>query len=219
MSELSGKVCGVLLAGGLSRRMGGGDKTLKGLAGRPILGHAIERLRPQVACLVLNANGDPARFAEWRLPVQADTVPDYAGPLAGVLAGMEWAERHAPGCELVLTAPTDAPFLPRDLVERLEAGRARAGADIACAASGGRAHPPVALWPVGLAEDLRLAMVEEGLRKVDVFTARYGLARVDWPVEPLDPFMNVNTPEDLERAEALATQAGQTPPAGRTPAV
>ncbi len=204
MTELRHKVCGVLLAGGQARRMGGGDKSLKPLAGRPILAHALERLRPQVACLVLNANGDPARFAEWRLPVAPDGVPGFAGPLAGILAGMEWAARHAPVCDLLLSVPTDAPFLPRDLVERLEAGMIRAGADIACAGSAGRAHPPIALWPVSLAEDLRLAMTQEEVRKVDVFTARYKVARVDWPVEPCDPFMNVNTPEDLAAAEAMA---------------
>lgn len=207
MTALRHKVCGVLLAGGQSRRMGGGDKTLKTLAGKPILSHAIERLRPQVACLVLNANGDPERFADWRLPVQPDTVPDYAGPLAGILAGMEWAAKFAPICDLVLSAPTDAPFLPRDLADRLEEGMIDAGADIACAASGGRAHPPIALWPASLAEDLRLAMTQEAVRKVDVFTARYKLAQIDWPIEPLDPFMNVNTPEDLEKAEALAREA------------
>jgi molybdopterin-guanine dinucleotide biosynthesis protein A len=206
MTALRHKVCGVLLAGGQSRRMGGGDKTLQPLAGKAILDHAIERVRPQVACLVLNANGDPGRFAAWRLPVQPDTVPDYAGPLAGILAGMEWAARHAPVCDLVLSAPTDAPFLPRDLVDRLEEGMIRAGADIACAGSGGRAHPPIALWPVSLAEDLRLAMTQEAVRKVDVFTARYKLAQVDWPAEPLDPFMNVNTPEDLARAERVASE-------------
>lgn len=206
MTALRHKVCGVLLAGGLSRRMGGGDKTLKTLAGKPILTHAIERLRPQVACLVLNANGDPARFAEWHLPVQPDTVPDYAGPLAGILAGMEWAAKFAPICDLLLSAPTDAPFLPRDLAERLEEAMIRAGADIACAGSGGRTHPPIALWPVSLAEDLRLAMTQEGVRKVDVFTARYKLAHADWPSEPVDPFMNVNTPEDLEQAERLVAE-------------
>ncbi|SMF23789.1 molybdenum cofactor guanylyltransferase [Tistlia consotensis] len=206
MTALRHKVCGVLLAGGLSRRMGGGDKSLKTLAGKPILTHVLERIRPQVACLVLNANGDRARFADWRVPVQPDTLPGHAGPLAGVLAGMEWAARHAPVCDLILTVPTDAPFLPRDLVDRLEEGMIRSGADIACAGSDGRAHPPIALWPVSLAEDLRLAMTQEEVRKVDVFTARYKLARVDWPLAPLDPFMNVNTPEDLARAEALAAE-------------
>lgn len=206
MTALRHKVCGVLLAGGQSRRMGGGDKTLQPLAGKPILDHAIERVRPQVACLVINANGDAGRFSRWRLPIQADTVPDYAGPLAGILAGMEWVARHAPVCDLVLSVPTDAPFLPRDLVDRLEEGMIRAGADIACAGSGGRAHPPIALWPVSLAEDLRLAMTQEAVRKVDAFTARYKLVQVDWPAEPLDPFMNVNTPDDLARAERLAAE-------------
>jgi len=194
---------GLLLAGGRATRMGGGDKGLRLLAGRPILDHVIERLRPQLSRLLLNANGDPARFAAYGLPVVGDSPPDFAGPLAGVLAGLEWAAREAPDCPLLLSAPTDAPFLPRDLVRRLWAGREAEGADIAMAASGGRTHPVVGLWPVALAPALRHALVADGLRKVDIWTARYRVAVVGFPIEPVDPFFNANRPEDLAEAERL----------------
>ncbi len=201
------KVCGVILAGGLARRMGGGDKGLRALAGRPILAHILERIRPQASCLVINANGDPGRFSDFDLPVAPDAVGGFAGPLAGVLTGMEWAARHAPVCDLILTVPSDAPFLPRDLVERLERAMIAEGADIACASSGGRAHPPIALWPVSLAEELRAAMTVEEVRKVDVWTARYKVTAVDWPVTPHDPFFNANRPEDLAEAERMLAAA------------
>jgi molybdopterin-guanine dinucleotide biosynthesis protein A len=195
-------IAGVLLAGGQSRRMGGGDKALRLLGGETILARVIARLRPQVARLVLNANGDPARFAGFGLPVVADSVEGFAGPLAGILAGLDWAAANAPGCELVLSAATDAPFLPADLAARLAAGMA-AGADLACAASRGQPHPVIGLWPVRLREELRHALVAEGVRKVDVWTARYRLATVDFPAGEVDPFFNANRPEDLAAAEAL----------------
>lgn len=202
------KAVGLLLAGGLSRRMGGGDKSLRPLADRPLLDHVIDRVRPQVAALVLNANGDPARFAAFGLPVVADSVPDFAGPLAGILAGLDWAAMHRPDCPMILSAATDAPFLPRDLMVRLAEGMKAAGAELACAASHGQAHPVVGLWPVRLRDDLRHALVDEGVRKVDVWTARYKLAVVEFPVEPVDPFFNANRPEDLDRAAALLANAG-----------
>ncbi len=183
--------------------MGGGDKCLRPLGGKPILAHIVERVRPQVRALVLNANGDPARFAEFGLPVVADSVPGFAGPLAGVLTGLDWAAVHAPGCALVASVPTDAPFLPIDLVSRLAAAREAEGADIACAASAGRAHPVVALWPVALREELRRAMLEEDIRKVDVWTARYRVATVEFAARPFDPFFNANRPDDLAEAERL----------------
>ena len=196
-------IAGVLLAGGQSRRMGGGDKALRLLGGETILARVIARLRPQVARLVLNANGDPARFAGFGLPVVADSVEGFAGPLAGILAGLDWAAANAPGSELVLSAATDAPFLPADLAARLAAGMAAAGADLACAASRGQPHPVIGLWPVRLREELRHALVAEGVRKVDVWTARYRLATVDFPAGEVDPFFNANRPEDLAAAEAL----------------
>ena len=156
------RVAGLLLAGGQSRRMGGGDKTLQLLGGMALLDRVIERLQPQVDALVLNANGDPARFARFGLPVVSDSVPGFAGPLAGVLAGLDWAAAHRPDCPYVASVATDAPFLPGDLVARLAAELDAAHADLACAASGGRAHPVFGLWPVRLREDLRRAVAEEG---------------------------------------------------------
>ena len=198
-------IVGLLLAGGQSRRMGGGDKALRLLGGRSLLERVIERLRPQTAALVLNANGDPRRFAGFGLPVVADSIADFAGPLAGILAGLDWAAAHRPNCPVVASVATDAPFLPEDLVSRLLQGMAAAGAELACAASGGQAHPVIGLWPVRLRDELRRALVEEGVRKVDVWTARYRLATVAFP-EPapgIDPFFNANRPEDLDRAAAL----------------
>ena len=196
-------VVGVLLAGGLSRRMGGGDKNLRMLGGRTILERIIAVARPQVDALVLNANGDPARFAGFGLPVAADVVEGYAGPLAGVLTGLDWARTNAPGAQWVASFATDAPFIPTDLVARLMAAVEREGADLACARSDGRDHPVFGLWPVRLADDLRRAMVEEGLRKVDVWTARHRLAVADFSTDPVDPFFNTNRPEDLDEAERL----------------
>jgi molybdopterin-guanine dinucleotide biosynthesis protein A len=193
---------GVLLAGGLARRMGGGDKPLLQIGGRPIIELAIERLAPQCAGLIINANGDPTRFAALGLPVVADSVPDFAGPLAGVLAGME----AAGGVADVVSAPADTPFLPTDLVERLYAARAAAGAEIAVAASGDRVHHAVALWPITLRDKLRHALVEEDLRKVSAFILRYPSVTVEWPIAPYDPFFNVNRPQDLARAESIMTE-------------
>jgi molybdenum cofactor guanylyltransferase len=196
-------IVGLLLAGGQARRMGGGDKSLRLVGGRTILDRVIERLAPQVEALVLNANGDATRFASVGLPVVADSVAGFAGPLAGVLAGLDWAAVHRPQCPLVASIATDAPFLPRDLVARLLRGMEQAEADLACAASGGRPHPVIGLWPVRLREDLRHALVDEGIRKVDLWTGRYRLAVVPFADRPVDPFFNANRPEDLERAEAL----------------
>ena len=197
------KVVGLLLAGGLSRRMGGGDKALRLLGGVSLLDRVIERIRPQVEALVLNANGDPGRFARFGLPVVPDSVPDFAGPLAGVLAGLDWTALHRPDCAYVASVATDAPFLTKDLVARFIAGIEEAQADLACAASGGQAHPVIGLWPVRLREDLRHAVVEEGIRKVDQWTARHRLATVVFGSEPIDPFFNANRPEDLAAAAAL----------------
>ncbi|MBI3454147.1 MAG: molybdenum cofactor guanylyltransferase MobA [Rhodospirillales bacterium] len=196
-------VAGVILAGGLARRMGGGDKCLRPLGGRPILAHIVARVRPQVAALVLNANGDPARFAEFGLPVAADVVEGFAGPLAGVLTGLEWAAAHAPACRWVASFAGDAPFVPPDFVARMVAAAEGEGAELACAASGGRTHPVFGLWPVALAPALRRALVGEDIRKVDVWTARYRLATVEFPSVPVDPFFNANRPEDLADAERL----------------
>ena len=200
-------LCGVLLAGGLARRMGGGDKPLMALDGRSLLAHAIARLAPQCAHLAINANGDPARFADYGLPIVADSVEGYAGPLAGVLAGMDYAAAHWPQAKWLLSAPADTPFPPEDLVMRLKAAMERANASIAVAASGGRTHHAIALWDISLREDLRAALTQEDERKVSAFIARYAHVEVDWPVAPYDPFFNVNRPEDIPQAAAIAAQA------------
>jgi molybdopterin-guanine dinucleotide biosynthesis protein A len=197
---------GLVLAGGLARRMGGGDKPRTTIGGRTILARVIDRLTPQCTRLILNANGDPGRFADTGLPVIPDDMPDFAGPLAGVLAGLDWAAAHAPGIEYVASVPGDCPFLPRDLVARLHQARADARQPLACARSGEWRHPVVALWRVSLRDDLRRAVREEGLRKIEIWTARHGIALADWPAEPVDPFFNVNTPEDAAAAERLAAQ-------------
>jgi len=196
-------IAGVILAGGLSRRMGGGDKCLRPLGGRPILAHIIERVGPQVEALAINANGAPGRFAAFGLPVVADVVEGYAGPLAGVLTGMEWAARHAPHCPWIASFASDAPFVPRDLVARMFEAIDREGADLACAASGGQVHPVFGLWRVDLAPDLRRALTEEKIHKVDRWTSRYRLAVVEFAAEPFDPFFNANRPEDLAEAARL----------------
>jgi molybdenum cofactor guanylyltransferase len=196
---------GLVLAGGLARRMGGGDKALITIGGVTILERVLARLRPACTGIVLNANGDPSRFARFGLPVVADSVPDFAGPLAGVLAGLDFAAMHAPDVGWIASAPGDCPLLPHDLVFRLHEARQSAGTPLACARSGKWRHPVAALWPLGLRADLRRALVEEGLHKIEVWTARYGVAIAEWPANPVDPFFNVNTPEDVKEAERLAS--------------
>ncbi|MGJ5039974.1 MULTISPECIES: molybdenum cofactor guanylyltransferase MobA [unclassified Bradyrhizobium] len=200
----STSIPGVLLAGGRAQRMGGGDKPLRMVDGRTILERAIARLAPQCSRLILNANGDPARFAGNGLPVVPDGVAGFPGPLAGILAGLEWVATHMPEARWMLSAAGDCPFLPRDLVARLATARAAEQAKLALAASGGQIHPVIGLWPVGLREDLRHALVAEDIRKVTRFTARYKVATVSWPTVPLDPFFNANTAVDLAEAERLA---------------
>ncbi len=195
---------GLVLAGGLARRMGGGDKALIHVGGETILARTLARLTPQVTGVVLNANGDPARFAPFGLPVVADSVPDFAGPLAGILAGLDWVATNWPRIDWVTSVPGDCPFLPRDLVARLHEACAMENKPLACAHSGDWRHPVVGLWQVGLREDLRRAITQEDLRKIEVWTARYGVALADWPTDPVDPFFNVNTPEDVETATRLA---------------
>jgi molybdopterin-guanine dinucleotide biosynthesis protein A len=195
---------GLVLAGGLARRMGGGDKARIQIGGRTILQRVLDCLAPQCARVIINANGDPARFADAGLPVVADSVPDFAGPLAGILAGLDWAAAHAPQLEWVLSVPGDCPFLPDDLLARLHRARSAAATPLACARSGEWRHPVVALWPIALREDLRHALTHEGLHKIEIWTARHGIAIADWPDQPVDPFFNVNTPDDAARAQQIA---------------
>ena len=195
---------GVILAGGLATRMGGGDKCLLPLGGKPLLTYSIDRLRPQVADLALNANGDPARFKDFNIPVVPDSIEGFAGPLAGVLAGLDWAAGE--GSEYIVTAAADTPFFPTDLVPRLMLAVENGAKPIALARTSVGRHPTFGLWPVDLREDLRAAL-ENGTRKVVAWTEKHGTAYADFPTSGFDPFFNVNTPEDLAEAEALLEAA------------
>jgi len=199
-------ILGLVLAGGLARRMGGGDKARIRIGGKTILERVLARLAPQCGSMILNANGDPARFGDTGLPVVPDTVPGFAGPLAGILAGLDWAAANAPQVTDVVSVPGDCPFLPSDLVPRLEQARKAADLPLACARSGDWRHPVIGLWPVGLRGDLLTALVEDDLRKIEAWTARHGVAIADWPAVPIDPFFNVNTPEDAAEAQHIASQ-------------
>jgi molybdopterin-guanine dinucleotide biosynthesis protein A len=197
---------GLVLAGGLARRMGGGDKARIEIGGVTILDRVLATLSGQVQGMVINANGDPKRFADTGLDVVPDSVPDFAGPLAGILAGLDYLAAQNNGIEWMLSVPGDCPFLPDDMVERLHEARRKKGAGVplACARSGEWRHPVVGLWPLALREDLRKALMVEGLHKIEIWTARHGIAIADWPDQPIDPFFNVNTPEDAAKAEKIA---------------
>lgn len=202
----AGSILGVVLAGGLSRRMNGEEKSLLAFSGRTLMQHVCIRLAPQVASLIVNANGDPSRFSHLELPVVPDTVPGHAGPLAGVLAGMRWAQEHMPQLEFVATAATDTPFFPSNYVEKLASASGSAADTVALATSGGKRHPVFGLWPVALADDLERFLGSGKGGKVMLFAERHRLVEVAFPVAAPgigDPFFNVNTPEDLERARSF----------------
>ncbi|MBD2745165.1 molybdenum cofactor guanylyltransferase MobA [Microvirga sp. BT688] len=199
---------GVILAGGLSRRMGGDDKALLPLAGRPLVEHVAERLVPQCESVILNANGDPSRFKGLPFAVVPDSVPDHPGPLAGILTALEWSAVNRPNIAWVVSVAADTPFIPRDLVLRLHEACNETGKPIACGASGSQVHFAVGLWPVPLRHDLRQALVSQGTRSIRDWLRRHGHAEASWPVEPADPFFNINTPEDLRHAEILAGRRG-----------
>jgi molybdopterin-guanine dinucleotide biosynthesis protein A len=199
-----GDIVFLLLAGGQSRRMGGGDKNLLELAGKPLMAHVIDRVVPDDAILVINANGDASRYAQFNLPVIPDVIDGFAGPLAGVLTGLEWATANHPACTHVITLATDAPFLPTDLASRLVRA-VNEGGDMAQAESGGRRHPVFAIWPTSQTAALRAALIDEGMRKIDHYTARFDCRVVCFDGEP-DPFTNVNTPEDFATAQALLAE-------------
>jgi molybdopterin-guanine dinucleotide biosynthesis protein A len=198
------KTFGLVLAGGLARRIGGGDKALIEIGGRTILSRVLDALSPQCEAVILNANGDTKRFASFGLPVVPDDIPDFAGPLAGILAGLDWMAAHRPGLEWMVSVPADCPFLPSDLVARLHEARITANTLLACAKSGDWRHPVAGLWNVSLRADLRHALIEEDLHKIEIWTARHGIAIAEWSDRPFDPFFNVNTPEERARANEIA---------------
>jgi molybdopterin-guanine dinucleotide biosynthesis protein A len=197
-------VIGVILAGGQSRRFGGGDKFLKKLNGKLLIDHVVDRVRSQTGDLIINSNSDAVLFKTQSLPIVPDSIQGYAGPLAGVLTGMEWVLKNKPESQWIATFPSDAPFIPLDCVKKMQLRAEKEKADIVCAASGGRKHPVCALWRVDLASDLRKAMLNEEMRKIDLWTARHRLSIVEFPNEPYDFFFNINRPGDLERAEEIA---------------
>ncbi|SMO95714.1 molybdenum cofactor guanylyltransferase MobA [Paracoccus laeviglucosivorans] len=190
----------VILAGGLSTRMGGGNKGLRMLGGETLLARVIARLAPQCAALAINANGEPEQFEDYELPVIADSFSGFAGPLAGVLAGMEWAA--AQGADAVVSTSVDTPFLPEDLVHRLLEAKGRTGIAIAASPDDTgrlRDHPTCGLWPVALRDELRDAL-ESGQHRIGQFAAAYNPGRAVFDSRPIDPFLNLNTPDDLAQA-------------------
>ncbi|QKD03840.1 molybdenum cofactor guanylyltransferase MobA [Mesorhizobium loti] len=198
-------ISGIILAGGQSRRMGGGDKSLLPLGDGCVLDQVLSRFGPQLETVALSANGDPARFSRFGLPVLADTIEGFAGPLAGILTGLEWAVANTP-CKAIVTAAGDTPFLPLDLVDRLAAAAGRHSDSIAVASSAGWRHPTFALWPVGCRDALRHFLVDEDNRRVSAFIERHGHVEVEFPVlrsAGLDPFFNINVPDDLAEAQRL----------------
>ncbi|MAH84527.1 MAG: molybdenum cofactor guanylyltransferase MobA [Rhodospirillaceae bacterium TMED8] len=202
MSGAIKDVTGVLLAGGLARRMGGGDKCMRKLAGRPLLEHLIDAVQPQVSELILNANGEAERFGKFGLRVVPDIIDGYAGPLAGILTGLQWTKNHVPDAKWMASFATDAPFVPDNLVSQMLESVEANKAELACATSGGRAHPVFGLWSIALLDQLHSAMINEDIRKIDSWTSRYKLSEVSFEVEKgIDPFFNVNKPENLEEAE------------------
>ncbi|MCX7646752.1 MAG: molybdenum cofactor guanylyltransferase MobA [Rhodobacteraceae bacterium] len=203
---------GVILAGGRATRMGGGDKGLRTVGGQSLLARVIARLGAQCAPLALNANGDPARLAAFGLPVLPDGIPGQPGPLAGVLAGLDWAAGL--GAPAIVTAAADTPFLPRDLAARLVAAAGPSGLALAASPDAGgvlRRHPTFGLWPVALRHDLRAALAG-GLRKIVLWTDAHGAGTAAFPSDPFDPFFNVNTPEDLAEAGRLLAAAAEEAP-------
>ncbi len=203
MAELTQSTGAIILAGGRATRMGGADKASQRLGAKPLVAHVLAALKPQSSALVINANGDAKRFADLGVAIVPDDVPGFAGPLAGILAGLDYLAARYPDLSHAASAATDTPFLPVDLIARLHAARLAARAEIAVARSDNIVHPTFALWPIELRADLREALVDEDLHRVTTFFSRYRCAYADWSAVPFDPFFNVNTPDDLRVAEEI----------------
>ena len=194
---------GVILAGGLSRRMDGNEKSLIMLGTNSLIGHVLHRLQPQVSTTIINANGDPARFANLDVYVQEDTVGGFVGPLAGVLAGMDWAQSNRPDATHILTAAADTPFFPETYAVEMFRSALSANAEIALASSNERHHPVFGLWQIGLRDELRAFLTKETNHKVMIFVNRFQNIKVNFEASEYDPFFNVNTPEDLKIAAGI----------------
>ncbi len=206
----------IILAGGRATRMGGTDKALQKLGAKPLVAHVIAALMPQCASVIINANGAASRFAPFGVPVVPDDVPDFPGPLAGVLAGLDYFAAQRPDLAFAVSVATDTPFLPADLIAQLHAARSGKKAEIAVARSDNIVHPTFALWPIALRADLREALVIEDLRRVNSFFARHVCAFADWAVKPYDPFLNINTLDDLHAAEQILAAHPLTAPAAES---
>lgn len=199
-------VLGVLLAGGRSRRMGGINKALIPVGGTTLAGRAISRLKPQTGALIISANRDPDRFAEHGLPVTADTMVEYGGPLAGILTAMDWAIHERPATQWILSAPVDAPFLPDDLGARLWTVVCETGKPLALASSNEQTHFVCGLWNTNLRNRIYHLLVERVISRAEAIADSCGYATAHWSHKPVDPFFNVNTPEDLAAAEELVSR-------------
>ena len=198
-------ILGVILAGGLSRRMEGPEKSLLELDGKRLIQHVAEQLAHQTSQTIINANGDLERFADFDLPVQPDTVDGFVGPLAGVLAGMRWAKEHSEATHII-TAAADTPFFPDNYVSEMLIAAINEKSQICLASSDGNRHPVFGLWPVGLADALESFLVDEQNRKVMLFVERYTHSMVEFEMGEVDPFFNVNTPDDMKKAEHLVSR-------------
>lgn len=197
---------GVVLAGGRSRRMGGENKVLIAFEGLTLLEHVAQRLAPQCNGVILNANRDLSRFEAMPFLVVPDSIEGHLGPLAGILTALEWSAAHRPDIEWVVSAPGDTPFIPPDLVPRLHEARRASERPLACASSGSQVHFAVGLWPVSLRHDLRHALLERNMRRAGDWARVHGYAEASWPTDPVDPFFNINTPDDVIGAKLLAQQ-------------
>jgi molybdopterin-guanine dinucleotide biosynthesis protein A len=200
-------IVGAVLAGGRARRMGGTDKAFLTLGSQTLLVRTINRAKPQVGELLINANGDPARFAGFGLPVIADSIGGFLGPLAGILSAFEWMRANRPEARWLASFACDCPFFPRDMVERLIAKAQSENALAAIPASRGRHHPVFAVWSAAIPATSQTALNDRGLRKMDDFVALFPNTRVSFASDPIDPFFNINTPDDLDRAESLIARA------------
>ena len=199
---------GVILAGGQGRRMGGVDKALVPLGGTTLIERAIARASVQVSDLIINANGDPKRFAHLKLPVVADPVAGFVGPIAGILAGLGWMRANRPKARWLASFSCDTPFFPIDMVERLVAKASSEKAKVAVAASGGQHHHIFAVWSADISATPEDVLVRDGFRKMETWIASFSNVHVSFDTDPFDPFTNVNTPEELARAEAYIVEQG-----------